>query len=169
MTVTSGIFESNLLTLQSDLLKFALRLTSDEDDAYDLVQETSLKALKNRDKYVTETNFKGWLFTIMRNLFVNNFRRFMKESLPSEELDSLYQASLKKDFSFEETGATYDLQEIHNAIKNLPKEYRLPFAMHVSGFKYREIAKKLDLPIGTIKSRIFFTRQKLQKDLKDFI
>ena len=70
--------------------------------------------------------------------------------------------------SSENTERAYDLKEMHRVVNKLPKEYRVPFAMHVSGFKYREIAEKLNLPLGTVKSRIFFTRQKLQEELKDF-
>ena len=75
---------------------------------------------------------------------------------------------LPQDAGFESTERTYDLKEMHRVVNKLPKEYRVPFAMHVSGFKYREIAEKLNLPLGTVKSRIFFTRQKLQEELKDF-
>ena len=70
---------------------------------------------------------------------------------------------------FESTESAYDLKEMHRIVNALPREYKVPFSMHVSGFKYREIAEKLGLPLGTVKSRIFFTRQKLQQELKDFV
>ncbi|MCB5590630.1 RNA polymerase sigma factor, partial [Phocaeicola vulgatus] len=76
--------------------------------------------------------------------------------------------NLPQDSGFDSTEGAYDLKEIHRIVNALPKDYRVPFAMYVSGFKYREIAEKLGLPLGTVKSRIFFTRQRLQNDLKDF-
>ena len=167
-TATSGIFEQELLRAQDDLLRFALKLTADHDDAQDLLQETSLKALDNREKYTPATNFKGWLYTIMRNLFINNYRKVMRDNTFVDRTENLYHINLSEDSGFESTEKAYDIKEIHRAVHALPKEYRIPFAMHISGFKYREIVEKLNLPIGTVKSRIFFTRQKLQRELKDF-
>ena len=167
-TATSGIFEQELLRAQDDLLRFALKLTADHDDAQDLLQETSLKALDNREKYTPATNFKGWLYTIMRNLFINNYRKVMRDNTFVDRTENLYHINLSENSGFESTEKAYDIKEIHRAVHALPKEYRIPFAMHISGFKYREIAEKLNLPIGTVKSRIFFTRQKLQRELKDF-
>ena len=167
-TATSGIFEQELLRAQDDLLRFALKLTADHDDAQDLLQETSLKALDNREKYTPATNFKGWLYTIMRNLFINNYRKVMRDNTFVDRTENLYHINLSEDSGFESTEKAYDIKEIHRAVHALPKEYRIPFAMHISGFKYREIAEKLNLPIGTVKGRIFFTRQKLQRELKDF-
>ena len=129
-------FRKDLVGVQDELLRFAYKLTTDREEANDLLQETSLKALDNEDKYTPDTNFKGWMYTIMRNIFINNYRKVVRDQ-------------------------TF-------IVNKLPKEYRVPFAMHVSGFKYREIAEKLNLPLGTVKSRIFFTRQKLQEELKDF-
>ena len=85
-----------------------------------------------------------------------------------DRTDNLYHLNLPQDAGFESTEKAYDLKEMHRVVNTLPKEYKVPFAMHVSGFKYREIAEKLNLPLGTVKSRIFFTRQKLQEELKDF-
>ena len=82
--------------------------------------------------------------------------------------DNYYHLNLPQDSGFESTEGAYDLKEMHRIVTSLPKEYKVPFSMHVSGFKYREIAEKLNLPLGTVKSRIFFTRQKLQEELKDF-
>ena len=141
-------FRKDLIGVQDELLRFAYKLTTDREEANDLLQETSLKALDNEDKYTPDTNFKGWMYTIMRNIFINNYRKVVRDQTSTER--------------------TYDLKEMHRVVNALPKEYRVPFAMHVSGFKYREIAEKLNLPLGTVKSRIFFTRQKLQEELKDF-
>ena len=161
-------FAQNLLGMQSELHRFALKLTADNEEANDLLQETSLKALDNEDKYTPDTNFKGWMYTIMRNIFINNYRKTVRDQTFVDQTDNLYHLNLPQDSGFESTEGNYDLKEIRKIVHSLPKEYRVPFSMYVSGFKYREIAEKLALPIGTVKSRIFFTRQRLQRDLKDF-
>lgn len=161
-------FTQNLLGMQTELHRFALKLTADREEADDLLQETSLKALDNEDKYTPDTNFKGWMYTIMRNIFINNYRKTVRDQTFVDHTDNLFHLSLPQDSGFESTEGNYDLKEIRKIVNTLPKEYRVPFSMYVSGFKYREIAERLGLPIGTVKSRIFFTRQRLQKDLKDF-
>jgi len=161
-------FTQNLLGMQTELHRFALKLTADKEEADDLLQETSLKALDNEDKYTPDTNFKGWMYTIMRNIFINNYRKAVRDQTFVDHTDNLFHLSLPQDSGFESTEGNYDLKEIRRIVNTLPKEYRVPFSMYVSGFKYREIAERLGLPIGTVKSRIFFTRQRLQKDLKDF-
>ena len=161
-------FTQNLLGMQSELRRFALKLTADSEEANDLLQETSLKALDNEDKYTPDTNFKGWMYTIMRNIFINNYRKTARDQTFVDQTENLFHLNLPQDSGFESTEGNYDLKEIRKIVHSLPKEYRVPFSMYVSGFKYREIAEKLGLPIGTVKSRIFFTRQRLQKDLKDF-
>ena len=133
------------------------------------LQETSLKALDNEDKYIPDTNFKGWMYTIMRNIFINNYRKVVRDQTFVDQTDNLYHLSLPQDSGFDSTEGAYDIKEIHRIMNALPKGYKIPFAMHVSGFKYREIADKLNLPLGTVKSRIFFTRQRLQEQLRDFV
>ena len=161
-------FKSDLLGVQDELLRFAYKLTANREEANDLLQETSLKALDNEEKYVPDTNFKGWMYTIMRNIFINNYRKIVRDQTFVDTTDNYYHLNLPQDSGFESTESAYDLKEMRRVVNALPKEYRVPFAMHVSGFKYREIAEKLDLPLGTVKSRIFFTRQRLQEELKDF-
>ena len=164
----SVTFTQNLLSMQSELHRFAMKLTADQEEANDLLQETSLKALDNEEKYTPDTNFKGWMYTIMRNIFINNYRKTVRDQTFVDQTDNLFHLNLPQDSGFESTEGNYDLKEIRKIVNSLPKEYRVPFSMYVSGFKYREIAEKLALPIGTVKSRIFFTRQRLQRDLKDF-
>lgn len=166
--MNSVSFTQALLGVQDDLLRFAFKLTSDHEDANDLLQETSLKVLDNEDKYMPETNFKGWAYTIMRNIFINNYRRVVREQTFVDTTENLYHLNSGFEAVAESTDGAYDLKELHRIVNSLPKEYKVPFSMHVAGFKYREIAEKLDLPLGTVKSRIFFTRQKLQNELKDF-
>lgn len=162
-------FAQDLVNIQSELLRFAYKLTANREEANDLLQETSLKALDNEDKYIPDTNFKGWMYTIMRNIFINNYRKVVRDQTFVDQTDNLYHLNLPQDSGFDSTEGAYDLKEIHRIVNALPKEYKIPFAMHMSGFKYREIADKLALPLGTVKSRIFFTRQRLQDQLKDFV
>ncbi len=164
----TAAFAQNLLNVQTELLNFAYKLTSDREDANDLLQETSLKALDNEEKYTAETNFKGWIYTIMRNIFINNYRKTLRDQTYVDQTDNQFYLNQSIDIEADSTEGSYDLKEMRRIVNALPKEYRVPFAMYVSGFKYREIADKLGLPLGTIKSRIYFTRQKLQKELKDF-
>ncbi len=161
-------FRKDLIGVQDELLRFAYKLTTDREQANDLLQETSLKALDNEDKFLPDTNFKGWMYTIMRNIFINNYRKVVRDQTFVDHTDNLYHINLSKDQGFDSSQSSYDLKEMRRIVSNLPKEYKVPFSMHVSGFKYREIAERLHLPLGTVKSRIFFTRQKLQQELKDF-
>lgn len=164
----TATFTQNLLSVQTELLNFAYKLTSDREDANDLLQETSLKVLDNEEKYTAETNFKGWVYTIMRNIFINNYRKALRDQTYVDHTDNQFFLNQGIDIEGDSTEGSYDLKEMRRIVNALPKEYRVPFAMYVSGFKYREIADKLGLPLGTVKSRIYFTRQRLQKDLKDF-
>lgn len=161
-------YTQHLLSIQTELFRFAFKLTADREEANDLLQETSLKALDNEEKFTPDTNFKGWMYTIMRNIFINNYRKTVRDQTFVDQTDNLFHLNLPQDSGFDSTEGAYDLKEIHRIVNALPKDYRVPFAMYVSGFKYREIAEKLGLPLGTVKSRIFFTRQRLQNDLKDF-
>lgn len=161
-------FTQHLLSIQTELFRFAFKLTADREEANDLLQETSLKALDNEEKFTPDTNFKGWMYTIMRNIFINNYRKTVRDQTFVDQTDNLFHLNLPQDSGFDSTEGAYDLKEIHRIVNALPRDYRVPFAMYVSGFKYREIAEKLGLPLGTVKSRIFFTRQRLQNDLKDF-
>ena len=168
-------FAQDLLSVQTELLNFAYKLTADREEANDLLQETSLKALDNEDKYTAETNFKGWIYTIMRNIFINNYRKALRDQTYVDQTDNQFYLNhtVSKeyqniDIEGDSTEGSYDLKEMRRIVNALPKEYRIPFSMYVSGFKYREIADKLGLPLGTVKSRIYFTRQKLQEELKDF-
>lgn len=161
-------FRKDLVRVQDELLRFAYKLTTNREEANDLLQETSLKALDNEDKYTPDTNFKGWMYTIMRNIFINNYRKVVRDQTFVDLTDSLYHLNCPQEGASFNSEQAFDLKEMHRIVNNLPRECRLPFAMHVSGFKYREIAEKLNVPLGTVKSRIFFTRQRLQQDLRDF-
>ncbi len=161
-------FKTSVLGMQSNLLSFAMKLTLNRDEAQDLVQDTTLKALNNEEKYVDNTNFKGWMLTIMRNIFINNYRKSARENTMVDSTEDLYHLNLKQDSGFETPDGAYAVGEISTIIAGFPNDYREPFNLHVAGYKYEEIAEKLGMPLGTVKSRIFFTRQRLREILKDY-
>ncbi len=166
--MASAKFQINLMALQANLLNFAYMLTSNRDDAYDLLQDTTLKALDNEEKYAENPNFKGWVFTIMRNIFINNYRRNVRSATIVDTTDNLYHLNLSQESRFESPEETYGAAEITDAINEFADEYRIPFSMHVAGYKYNEIAEHMHLPLGTVKSRIFFARKKLQERFADY-
>lgn len=161
-------FENKLIGLQNNMLNFAFTLTSNRNDAEDLLQETILRALNNQEKYYENANFKGWVFTIMHNIFVNNYRRAVRNQTVVDQTDNLYHLNMPQDSGFDSPEASYTASEINKVIDSFSDEYKIPFRMHLSGFKYEEIAQNQSLPIGTVKSRIFFARRRLQEILKDY-
>lgn len=167
--MTQYEFNNSLLEMKSNLQRFAMSLTSDRDTALDLVQDTYLKAITYKDKFVDYTNLKAWVFTIMKNTFINNYRRNVKENTIIDGTQDLYYINQPHDKGFISPESSFSENEIEKAIDSLSDEFRIPFRMHVDGYKYKEIAYELGLKIGTVKSRIFFTRQKLMLILKDYV
>lgn len=161
-------FTHELLNVQNDLLRFAYKLTSNREDANDLSQETSLRILDNKDKFEENTNFKAWAYTVMKNLFINNYRKILREQTFVDTTDSLYHLNIPQDSGFDTPHGAYSIKEINQTIQSLPDELRVPFSMHIKGYKYEEIAQHMQLPLGTVKSRIFFARKRLQALLKDY-
>jgi RNA polymerase sigma-70 factor (ECF subfamily) len=104
----------------------------------------------------------------MHNIFVNNYRRIVRTQTVIDQTENLYHLNLPQDSGFNTPDSAYTISEITNAINSFTDEYKVPFSMHVAGYKYEEIAQTLTLPIGTVKSRIFFARKRLQEKLKDF-
>ena len=161
-------FTNNLMSIQSELFNFAYKLTSDREDANDLLQDTSLKALTFKDNFLDETNFKSWIYTIMRNIFINKYKKEARNKTYIDQTDNSFFINSGISLEGNSTESDYDVKEIHHIVNSLPEENRNLFIMHVSGFKYREIAKRKNLPLGTVKSRLFFIRQQLQEELQDF-
>jgi RNA polymerase sigma-70 factor (ECF subfamily) len=151
------------------MFNYALMLTANRDDSWDLVQETILKSLDNQDKYVENVNFKGWVLTIMRNIFINDYRKTVNNRKIIDTTDELYYLSFPQDSGFETPEGAITVQEITKAINNLDKILKDPFSMYVAGYKYEEIAEKLTMPMGTVKNRIFLARKELQRKLKDML
>ena len=174
--MTTLEFNHNLLSMQSHLRYFAKKLTANEEDANDLVQETYLKALIFRDKFAHNTNFKAWLFTIMKNIFINNYRK--KKATPQqvdfagieESLESLITPSAKNRTD-PESLLFADLldDQVETALNDLPEEYHMVVVLaDIEGKSYKEIAQVLDIPLGTVMSRLYRGRKMLEKALLDY-
>lgn len=166
--MTAIEFNHQLISLESKLSRFAMSLTSNKEEAQDLLQETYFKALSHRDKFIGYSNLKAWAFTIMKNTFINNYRKQQKENTHNDTTQNLYFLNMSKDLSPTRPDNEYTTSEILKEIERLSDEFKKPFTMFLSGYKYKEIADELDLKIGTVKSRIFFTRKRLMEKLKDF-
>ena len=161
-------FQKKLLSMQENMMNFALMLTANRDDAQDLMQDTTLKVLDNQEKFVDNINFKGWVLTVMRNIFINNYHRIVRTQTVIDQSVDLYNLDVLSDSGVDSPEGASQIQEITAAINALNDDLKMPFSMFLSGYKYNEIADKLQIPLGTVKSRIFFARQELQKNLKDF-
>ncbi len=158
-------FNNHFDTLQHKLLPFAYRLTNNLDDAKDLIQETALRAYNNKDKFEIGTNFKAWVTTIMRNTFINIYRKKKSRNTSSEPSDSY--VFVNESHSVDNAAhSNMTMVELNHILNSLDRIYRQPFMMFYEGFKYEEIAEDMNLPIGTVKSRIFFARQKLMESIK---
>ena len=159
-------FSSRMLEYKQPLKAFALNLTREHDEALDLVQETYLRAINNKDKFHEGTNLKAWLLTIMKNIFINNYRKASRTNVVNDTSDNLFLLN-SGSISIENSAENSLVMEVlKQAINSLNIEYRKPFLMHYQGFKYEEIADELNLPLGTVKSRIFFARKQMQQYLK---
>lgn len=161
-------FKSSVLGVHANLLSFALKLTLNRDEAHDLVQDTTLKALNNEEKFVDNANFKGWMLTIMRNIFINNYRKSARENTMIDTSEDLYHLNLQQDSGVVTPEGAYAIGEISSILAGFPEDYREPFSLHVAGYKYEEISQRLSMPLGTVKSHIFFTRKRLREILKDY-
>lgn len=161
-------FENELIALQNNMRNFAFSLTLNREDAEDLLQDTTLKVLDNREKFTKNVNFKGWVLTIMKNIFINNYRKIVRNQTVIDKTEDMYHLNLPQNSGFDSPEGSYYIGEINSNIEAFPDEYRIPFSMHLQGYKYEEIAETMHLPIGTVKSRIFLARKRLQQQLKDY-
>lgn len=166
--MTAQEFQFDLLKLDDNLKRFAYSLTSDKEEAKDLIQETYLKALMYREKFVHYDNLKAWTFTIMKNTFINNYRRASRQSANTDQTKEYYYVNHPMTQGDEDPNSAFASKEISSKISQLEDEFRVPFQLHHEGYKYKEIAETLNLNIGTVKSRIFFSRKKLMEQLKDY-
>jgi RNA polymerase sigma factor (sigma-70 family) len=153
-------FNEALVGLEGNLKSFAMTFTRNQEDALDLTQETMLKAITYRNYYTPQTNFKAWVFTIMRNIFINQYRRRVKSGQIFDNSRDLYMLNNSGSDKASPINQLSE-KEMNQKIDLLEDEFKTPFMMHFQGFKYKEIAENLQIPIGTVKSRIYIARQKL--------
>ncbi len=163
--MTSMEFNSKLNGLTTLLHSFAYNLTKNMEDAKDLYQETAYRALFNRDKFQPGTNFKAWMFTIMKNIFINNYRKKVKANTILDTTDNQYYLNSGNHSTSNAAEGGIMLKELNAMVSALDDSIRVPFVMHFEGFKYQEIADELQLPLGTVKSRIFFARKELKEKI----
>lgn len=161
-------FNQMLLSNAEFLRPFAITLTRDSETAKDLFQETMFRALANREKYNVGTNIKAWLYTIMRNIFINNYRRKAKQSTVFDNSANDFLLDFNQVATANNAIGNINMKEVNEAIYNLPEIFKNPFLLYFDGFKYQEIADMLGEPIGTIKSRIHFARKLLKAHVERF-
>lgn len=156
-----------LIGNQEEMYQWAYRLTRNYDDAQDLLQSTLLCALKSVGMYTEENNISGWLYTIMRNIFFNTTRHSGRCCcMEKEDIERMMQ--LGENALNDNAEIAFDMSDIQRAIDTLDRPYKIPMSLYLSGYKYPEIAEKMGIPLGTVKSRIHASRVQLQETLKDF-
>ena len=158
-------FDQNIAKLRPTLRTFTYRFTSNREESQDLVQDTILKALTYRDKFREDTNLKGWLFTIMRNTYINSYRKTQRERTTHDDTKELYLLNVEDEHTFNRPEASMEFKEVWRNMNTIKNDLLIPFKMHTSGYKYHEIAKHLKIPVGTVKNRIFHARKEIQKKL----
>ena len=161
-------FESRFDQLSAMLHSFAFKLTKNGEDAKDLFQETAFRAMTNREKFRPGTNFKAWLMTIMKNIFINDYRKRIKRNTIMDATDNNYFINSGNRTVVNRGGSNMLIEELTKMIEELEDGFKIPFLMHYQGFKYQEIADHLELPLGTVKSRIFFARKELKQNVESF-
>lgn len=166
--MTAIEFNTRIMNEKGSLKSFALSLTRNTDDALDLLQDTYLKAITYREKFEDSTNLKAWLFTIMKNTFINAYRRNVKTRQLISKGDDIALDRAFKQNSYDHSESRLNAKEIIKHIENLGDDYKVPFTRYYNGYKYEEIAQEMKLPLGTVKSRIFIARKILMDALKHF-
>ena len=165
--MTAIEFNHQLVSLERNLTRFALSLTSNREEAKDLLQETLLKAIINREQFVNYSNLKAWTYTIMKNTFINNYRQIVRQNNILDSTKNLYFLNQSRKTYDIAPDSNYAILEINKLIDGLENEYKIPFKLLLEGFRYKEISEKLGLRLGTVKSRIFFARKSLMESLNE--
>lgn len=161
-TMSPPEFDARFYEMSVLLHSFAYNLTKNIEDAKDLYQETAFRAMTNREKFRANTNFKAWLFTIMKNIFINNYRKKVKQNTIMDSTENMYYINSGSAIISNDGESNIMMKELTKMIETLDNSIKIPFLMHYEGYKYQEIADHLELPLGTVKSRIFFARKELK-------
>lgn len=160
--MTNQEFIQQTNSLNNLLFSYALRLTRSRQDAEDLVQETTMKAYRHREKFAPGTNFKGWISTIMRNTFINQYRKQKTRQHINQPVEDLTRVIENKNVINNSGEQNLRMEELKGMMNDIRDIYTVPFLMYYQGYEYKEIASKLSVPIGTVKSRIFQARVKMK-------
>lgn len=166
--MTTLEFGYELTGMQQSLLPFAFKLTKNQEEANDLLQETLYKAFSNKEKFKEGTNLKAWLFTIMKNTFITNYQKLIRKNTFIDTTDNLHFINSSKNTTENLAYSNFTNEDINHALDKLSDTYKTPFIMYFKGFKYHEIAIKLNIPIGTVKNRIHIARKELKYFLKTY-
>lgn len=161
-------FNNAVASHQQTLRPIAMKLTRNSEQANDLIQDTFLKAIANKDKFREGTNLKAWLYTIMKNTFITNYHRITKRKTFVDSTENLHFINSSAQVDSNKASSKLAMDEIKEAINGLAHDYKTPFLMHFKGYKYYEIADILDIPIGTVKNRIHIARKNLKDELKAY-
>jgi RNA polymerase sigma factor (sigma-70 family) len=161
-------FDLKIQNLTRFLKPFAMKLTRNTDEANDLVQETMLKAITNKDKFHEGTNLKAWLYTIMKNTFITEYHRMLRRKTFIDTTENLHFLNAPDNRAENSAVGSFVMNDMQVAITNLKEEFREPFMLYFNGWKYHEIAKRLEIPIGTVKNRIHIARKLLKGDLEAY-
>lgn len=164
--MTAIEFSFHIGKVSKSLKPFAMKLTRDYEEANDLLQDTLLKAFTNREKYTEGTNLKAWLYTIMKNTFITNYQKMVRKNTFIDTSDNLHYINSTESSTDNQALSSFAMNDIETAVTALDESYRIPFVMYFRGFKYHEIADKLNIPIGTVKNRIHIARKELKDKLK---
>src|SRR5690606_32032411 len=160
---------NTLVIRQAESLKaYARNFTRDQDDANDLVQDTLLKAVTYFKNFKEGTNLKGWLYTIMKNTFINNYRRVVKTNSFITKEEEITNANLVVSATKNKGENKFVMEDINQALSSLSEDYYVPFTMYFEGYKYHEISDHLNIPIGTVKTRIHVARKVMKKTLNAY-
>jgi len=171
--LTNDPMEANVYTkmLQEHtpvLRTFAYRFTKDDEEINDLLQDTMIRALKYYGQFKEGTNLRAWLFTIMRNTFINEYRRNTRKNALITTEEEISSAHLSASATANAAEGSFAMRDIQKALASIPSQYSTPFIKYFEGYKYEEIATAMDIPVGTVKTRIHMARQLLQKRLKPY-
>jgi RNA polymerase sigma-70 factor (ECF subfamily) len=159
-------FSSEIYRHDQILRAFAYNLVKNKEDTEDLIQDTFYRAITNQSKFMAGTNIKAWLITIMKNIFINNYRKNQKSNIITDNSSNQYLLNSTRKTSSNEGERIFMVESIDKAMNDVSADFTEPFMMYYKGFKYQEIAEQLSLPLGTVKSRIFFARKEIQSRLK---
>lgn len=163
--MTNLEFDHELRTQKLLLYNFSLKLTRDYQDAQDLFQESAARGFRYCIRFEMGTNFRAWMSTIIRNTFINNFRARQRSRIVSEPIEAFLFSIENRNIVANQGEMNMRIQEIYSVLDEIKDLYAVPFILQYEGYEYKEIAQKLELPMGTVKSRLYTARKLLREKI----